>query len=45
VDEMEKLLIEEALKQTGGNKTRAAAKLGMSRTSLWRKIKKYGLDT
>ncbi|MGD9140169.1 MAG: sigma 54-interacting transcriptional regulator [bacterium] len=44
VDQMEKLLIEEALKQTGGNRTRAARKLGMSRSSLWRKIKKHGLE-
>ncbi len=43
VDEMEKMLIAEALNQSGGNRTRAARKLGMSRTSLWRKIKKYGL--
>jgi PAS domain S-box-containing protein len=45
VDEMEKALIEEALKQTGGNRTRAARKLGMSRSSLWRKIRKYKLGS
>ena len=43
IDEMEKVLIEEALKQTGGNRTRAARKLGLSRSSLWRKMKKYKL--
>jgi PAS domain S-box-containing protein len=43
VDEMEKILIEKTLKQSHGNRTRAARKLGMSRTSLWRKIKKYDL--
>jgi PAS domain S-box-containing protein len=45
VDQMEKLLIEEALRQTGGNRTRAARKLGMSRSSLWRKIRKYSLGS
>jgi len=44
VEQMEKMLLEQALKQTDGNRTRAARKLGMSRSSLWRKIKKYGLD-
>ncbi len=43
VEEMEKVLIVEALKQTGGNRTRAARKLGMSRSSLWRKLRKHGL--
>jgi PAS domain S-box-containing protein len=45
VDQVEKLLIEQALKQTGGNRTRAARKLGMSRSSLWRKIKKHSIET
>jgi len=45
VEQMERMLLEQALKQTGGNRTRAARKLGMSRSSLWRKVKKYKLDS
>jgi PAS domain S-box-containing protein len=41
--EMEKVLIEQALKQTGGNQTRAARNLGISRSSLWRKMKKHDI--
>lgn len=40
--EKEMLLL--ALKETGGNKAAAAEKLGMSRTTLWKKLKQYGLD-
>jgi DNA-binding NtrC family response regulator len=32
------------LEQTGGNRTRAAEILGIDRVSLWRKIKKHGLE-
>ena len=32
------------LKETGGNKTMAANILGIDRVSLWRKIKKYGME-
>jgi DNA-binding NtrC family response regulator len=32
------------LERCGGNRTRAAAILGIDRVSLWRKIKKYGLE-
>jgi DNA-binding NtrC family response regulator len=32
------------LERTGGNRTRAAETLGIDRVSLWRKLKKYGLD-
>lgn len=32
------------LGQTGGNRTRAAEILGIDRVSLWRKLKKYGID-
>lgn len=33
------------LGQTGGNRTRAAEILGIDRVSLWRKLKKYGIET
>lgn len=33
--------IEEALQNTNGNITRAAELLGMHRTTLWRKLKRY----
>jgi transcriptional regulator with PAS, ATPase and Fis domain len=32
------------LEQSGGNRTRAAETLGIDRVSLWRKIKKHGLE-
>jgi DNA-binding NtrC family response regulator len=32
------------LQQTDGNRTRAAEILGIDRVSLWRKLKKYGLE-
>lgn len=41
---MEKRLIAETLKKTGDNHTVAAKKLGISRSTLWRKMKEYGLE-
>jgi DNA-binding NtrC family response regulator len=41
--EVERRHIEEALKATGGNKSRAARVLGMSRRALYRRIEKFGL--
>ncbi len=41
----EKLQIEQALRQTGGNKTEAAKLLATSRVTLWKKIRKYGIET
>ncbi|MGL5433894.1 MAG: sigma 54-interacting transcriptional regulator [Lachnospiraceae bacterium] len=32
------------LKQTGGNQTKAAKMLGMDRSTLWRKLKKYHIE-
>lgn len=40
----EKEILLLALKETGGNKAAAAEKLGMSRTTLWKKLKQYGID-
>lgn len=42
---LEKLRIINMLLETNGNKHRAAAKLGMSRTTLWRKIRQYKIDS
>jgi two-component system response regulator AtoC len=41
---LERSLIERALKQTGGNRTRAAKLLDLSHRALLYKIKEYGLD-
>jgi DNA-binding NtrC family response regulator len=42
--EEERTLIIQALKDAEGNRTRAAAMLGMGRTTLWQKLKAYGLE-
>lgn len=42
---IEKLRITNILLETNGNKNKAATKLGMSRTTLWRKIKQYKINT
>jgi DNA-binding NtrC family response regulator len=44
VEEAEKQLIIRALKQTDGNRTLAAKKIGMSRRSLHRKLHQYHLE-
>jgi two-component system, NtrC family, response regulator HydG len=41
--ESERELIVRALEEADGNRTRAAAALGMGRTTLWQKLKEYGL--
>lgn len=41
--EQEKNAIVEALNKYGGNQTKVAQVLGISTTTLWRKIKKYGI--
>jgi len=43
--EAEKLYIEKVLKSTSGNKTKAAEILGISRKSLWEKIKAYKIES
>ena len=42
-DAEERTSIEAALLAADGSRTRAADRLGMSRTTLWRKMRKYGL--
>jgi two-component system, NtrC family, response regulator AtoC len=44
VEEAEKQLIVQALKETDGNRTHAAQKIGISRRTLHRKLKQYGLE-
>ncbi len=41
--EIEKQRIRSALVETGGNRTRASELLGMSRATLWKKIKEYDI--
>jgi DNA-binding NtrC family response regulator len=43
VEEMEKRLLQEALERTGGNKTKAAELLGVTRKIMRYKVEKYGL--
>ncbi|WP_028583658.1 sigma-54 interaction domain-containing protein [Desulfogranum mediterraneum] len=43
-EEMERSEILNALRRSGGSKKEAARLLGWGRTTLWRKIKKYGLN-
>jgi len=44
LEELEQDYIRHVLDLTGGKRTRAAEILGIDRASLWRKMKKYGLD-
>ena len=43
LEEVEKLLIRKVLKKYNGNITQAAAELGLTRSSLYRRLEKYGL--
>ena len=43
IEDQEKALIEKALHATGGNRKAAAAKLGISERTLYRKMKEYNL--
>ena len=42
-DEAEREIVEKALLRTGGNKSQAAQTLSITRKSLYRRMKKYGL--
>ncbi len=44
LDEQEEAYIKWVLKEVGGNKTLAAQILGIDRVSLWRKLKRYGME-
>jgi len=43
-DESQKEALVKALRQTAGNQSEAARLLGVSRITIWKRIKKYGID-
>jgi transcriptional regulator of acetoin/glycerol metabolism len=43
IEEVETLLIRKALSRYGGNVSRAAEALGLSRSALYRRIQRYGI--
>lgn len=43
LEEVEKMVIRKAISKHGGNISKAAKELGLTRTSLYRRIEKYGL--
>jgi transcriptional regulator with PAS, ATPase and Fis domain len=43
-DTREKQLLIEALREAGGNQTRAAKILGVNRVTIWNRMRKYGID-
>lgn len=43
IDEMERTMIERVLEEAGGNHSRAARELGLTRQALYRRMEKYGL--
>ena len=45
LDDMEDQAIRTALEKVGGNQTKAAKKLGISRSTLWRKMKEYDITS
>ena len=44
LEEVERRAIEETLRETGDNKSAAARKLGITRATLHKKLRKYGSD-
>ncbi len=43
LEEAEKMLIRKAIQKYGGNLSKAAKELGLTRTSLYRRMEKYGI--
>jgi DNA-binding NtrC family response regulator len=44
MDEIEREAVRAALAEVGGNRRKAAERLGIGERTLYRKIRKYGLD-
>jgi DNA-binding NtrC family response regulator len=44
LDEAEKVLIEKAIERNDGNVSRAAGDLGLSRSALYRRLQRYGIE-
>jgi transcriptional regulator of acetoin/glycerol metabolism len=44
INEIKKGRLIDALRQSGGNQSEAARRLGISRTSVWSQIKRFGID-
>ncbi len=44
LEDQEKAYIQWVLDEVDGNRSRAATILGIDRVSLWRKLKRYGLE-
>jgi DNA-binding NtrC family response regulator len=44
LEQQERVLVEMVVKKNVGNLDRAAEELGIGRTTLWRKMKRYGID-
>jgi DNA-binding NtrC family response regulator len=44
LEDLERLFIDKALARHGGNVLRTARALGLSRSALYRRLQKYGLD-
>ncbi len=45
MDDLESAYLREALKRNDGNRKKTAEELGMHKTTLWRKMKKLGIDS
>ena len=45
IKEIEKQELIEALTKTGGNQSRAAEILGVSRVTVWNRMKRFGIQT
>jgi transcriptional regulator of acetoin/glycerol metabolism len=44
LEELEKYALEQALREAQGNKSKAAEILGISRDTLYRKLKQFGME-
>jgi DNA-binding NtrC family response regulator len=45
LNEVERQTIGQVMRETRGNKSKAAKRLGLTRTQLYGRLRKYGLDT